>query len=209
MQMELFQLQPVQTVMPNILLILRETQPGENRTRRSITSKHFKKMVFYMKNILLIIATLYFPGNCAIAQTNGYTLEFEDVVTLSVDSLLTPPVGTVITKSYTVPSGMVLKINSGRISRFRQNNITGVLAGFIKVNDNLIIGADTSMPGLLASGTGAYSGSVYHLRPDQPIWAPSNSVVTLGVSVGAVISLTSYPLFSNWFSGVLFRKVPN
>ncbi len=162
-----------------------------------------------MKNAFFFVLVLVCSCKITVAQTNGYTLEFEDVVTLSVDSLIAPAAGTTIIKSYTVPPGMVLKINSGRISSFRQNNFSGVLIGFIKINDNLIIGADTSMAGLLASGTGSAIGSIYRLKPDQPIWAPSNSTVMLGVSVGYVPSIASFPLFSNWFSGVLFRKVPN
>jgi len=171
--------------------------------------KNFKKIQMKKISILTVIIFLY---NHTFSQTNGYTLEFEDVVTLSVDALTSPSAGTTITKTYTVPAGMVLKINSGRISMWKSGNSstnTNIGAvGYIQVDNNLIVGADTSMNGLFGtSASGTIAGSIFRIKPDQPIWVPSNSTVTLGVTVYQTLNL--FTLFSNWFSGVLFRKVPN
>ncbi len=162
--------------------------------------------------IVLFIAIISFQ----FAQSqNGYSLEFEDVVTLSVDSLGSPSSGTTITKSFTVPSGTVLKISSGHISSYNfspQNSGIyppfKIVTGYLKINNNTIIGADSSMASTRFFNREA-NGSIFRIRPDEPIWAPSNSIVTIGVLISNADYIGTLPLFSNWISGVIFRKVPN
>lgn len=163
-------------------------------------------------SILTLIICLY---SHAFAQNNGYSLEFEDVVTLSVDSLSFPSPGT-ITKSFTVPAGTVLKISSGHLSLLANKAYVSstqgrnIVTGFLKINGNTIIGADTSM--MVYNASGSYITSIYRIKPDQPIWAPSNATVTIGVVITDdtfLTAITQATLFSNWISGVLFRKVQN
>jgi hypothetical protein len=157
-----------------------------------------------MKVILFVLTTFHIQK---LFGQNGYSLEFEDVVTLSVDSLIYPTNG-VYTKSYIVPAGTVLKINSGHLSSAAVGTATPkIYTGFLKINNNLIIGADTA---LLNLGTSGYRFLMLRITPEKAIWAPSNATVILGVEINQPLPYsTNGPLFSNWISGVLFRKVSN
>ncbi len=162
-----------------------------------------------MKLIISIIIgiTLLFCKGKAFSQ-NGYRLEFEDVITLSVDTLKAPAIG-IYTKSYTVPTGTVLKINSGRLSLYCEQANAKVYTGFLKINENLIVGADSATTAFTSSsGTGSLHAFILRLTPETPIWAPANSTVVLGVEV-VNTKFSTLALHSNWISGVLFRKVPN
>ncbi|MBL0334926.1 MAG: hypothetical protein IPP73_06305 [Chitinophagaceae bacterium] len=132
-------------------------------------------------------------------------------MTLSVDSIYTPNVITVRTKSFTVPLGTVLKISGGQISMSGQNSGVNfrLTTGFIKIDNNLILGADSLVTNAVSSFNGVYWRSTYRITPDKPIWAPGGATVVLGVDIQSTAGGTSAFLASNWITGVIYRKVAN
>lgn len=108
-----------------------------------------------------------------------------------------------------MPQGTILKINSGHLSSYGAasfaNNVK-YYTGFLKINNDLIVGADTAYG---AEGSTSIKALILRINPENAIWAPSNATVILGVEITSQVNGSPPPLFSNWISGVLFRKVPN
>ena len=142
-----------------------------------------------MKNtfftLLTILTTTYF----SFAQ-NGYTLEFEDVMTLSVETIIGQQISPndVGSKSYTVPAGMVLKITAGCIYNPGANNniVTNLQIGSEIINYNMGSGANMSW---------------------QPMWANAGSVLTL--SYKNTNTTTGKDCTCGYITGTLFRKIAN
>ena len=89
-----------------------------------------------MKSILIFALMLI---SLQSFSQNGYTLEFESTILLSLDTLQIPANGTVRTKQFTVPAGMVLKINSGILTNnYADNSSSYVQRSTLKVGDALI-----------------------------------------------------------------------
>jgi hypothetical protein len=138
---------------------------------------NFKRLK--MKNTLYTLLIMFFVTSISSAQ-NGYTLEFEDVVTLSVESDTIIPAGTV-TKTYTVPANCVLKISSG------------CLFWSSSLNANLKVGSE------IFSFRQTNANNVW-----QPIWAKAGTTITLTSYLS-----TATVLHCGFISGTLFRKVAN
>lgn len=135
-----------------------------------------------MKNTLFTLLTIFATSSFSIAQ-NGYSLEFEDVVTLSVESAIAFPIGATGSKTYTVPANMVLKISTGCL-QYTTNSMYATLT----------IGSET------ITGIQTVTSTLW------PIWASSGTTVTLAF---ANISGTSKEMICGFITGTLFRKVPN
>jgi len=134
-------------------------------------------------NLLAIIAFSISIFNCQ-AQTNGYSLEFEDVVTLSVESNTNVPLGSG-NKTYTVPANCVLKISSGCVMVSGANYFTSVSLG-----SEIITACPTK--------NGASSNDW------QPIWVSAGTLVSLNYTV-----TTTNQIGCGYISGTLFKKVAN
>lgn len=142
-----------------------------------------------MKNtfftLLTILTTTYF----SFAQ-NGYTLEFEDVMTLSVETIIGQQISpnAVGSKSYTVPAGMVLKITAGCFSHTGTTNsvVTNLQIGSEVINYNNASGANLTW---------------------QPLWANAGSVLTL--SYKNTNTTTGRECTCGYITGTLFRKIAN
>lgn len=164
-----------------------------------------------MKSIFLffLLVAIQIP----LFSQNGYRLEFEDVITLSVDSMYIPASPSVRIKSFTVPQGTVLKISGGQISSSGQypggTSNHRIMSGYIKIDDNFIFGADSVTTSGTSTFNGVYWRSTYRINPERAIWAPSGSTVVLGVETHLAGPWGSAFLASNWITGVLYRKVPN
>lgn len=175
---------------------------GEKKIKLIITLKIFIKM---HRLIILVIITL--QNTSLIAQTNGYSLEFADVVTKSIDSIGSISPGT-YTKTYTVPPNHVLKIINGLITTVTSSGSTP-RRGFLKIGDNIITpGTLAPSPGFITDYTGAAGSTanfVIKIFPENPVWAPAGSVVSINVLISS--SVTN--VIGNWFSGILYRMVPN
>lgn len=159
-----------------------------------------------MKSILFYI--LLFTSTVSFSQ-NGYTLEFESTVLFSLDSIAIPPIGTVRTKQYTVPAGMVLKINSGILTtNFSLNSPNYIQYSSLKVGDALITPDQICCQGenflnshAIVIGEGGESMS--------PIWANEGTLIELRYGRGNGYSGNIFGIAGCWFGGVLFRKIPN
>lgn len=161
-----------------------------------------------MKLLILFLMTLF--SKTEIFAQNGYRLEFEDVVTLSVDSINAFSTPNTRTKSYTVPLGTVLKITSGHLSMGGLSSNTRFTIGYLKISDQTIVGSDSVVSFLATYTPNTYWRTTYKITPESPIWAPSGAVVILGVQQdNSATNPNATCGCSNWISGVLFRKVPN
>lgn len=134
---------------------------------------------------LFVIFNLQFSiFNSTQAQNNGYSLEFEDVVTLSVESSVSVPAGS-SSKTYTVPANCVLKISSGCVMTSGSNFVT-----YLSVGNEIIKSVATK------------SGS--NSSPWQTIWASAGTVITLTYTVTNTNDVTC-----GYISGTLYKKVAN
>lgn len=150
---------------------------------------------------------LLIQSNYLTAQ-NGYRLEFEDVVTLSVDTVpnVTIPGNATWTESYTVPANMVLKINSGML----RNSPSGVGIGSLFQLAYLDI--DGNVIGTYLSGYSSTSFADNKFEPylqfsnDNALWVSAGKTIRLTFKNGGNAAL----YYANgWVSGVLFRKISN
>lgn len=157
-----------------------------------------KKIVFFC--MILLLQKVY--------SQNGYRLEFEDVITLSVDSVWVPLTApTTRVKSYTVPLGTVLKITGGHISMIGGGaGITRMMTGYLQIDNQQILGADTNVVTFVSPFKTAII-----IKPDNPIWVPGGSTVSIVAILHATPtgSGTLTMFCSNWITGVVYRKVPN
>lgn len=134
---------------------------------------------------------------------NGYTLEFENTILLSHDTTASIPAGIVKIKQYTVPSGMVLKINGGILNDYLSSN------SFLQLSE-LIIGNQVIKPLFALSSAGPQNVSIAFgggLNGLQPIWANEGTVVQLKYINNTINSIPW--IRGCWISGILFRKIPN
>jgi hypothetical protein len=149
----------------------------------------------------------------SIAQNFGNSLAFHTAITLSNDTTAYPPVGTVLTKSYTVPAGSVLKITGGRLnSPFSDADRSGirlyVYTTTLKIDNNSIFGQGE--PYVINYGT---SGTNFILAPtamkissDEAIWVPEGKTVTLTTTIKTTAATA---VFNCWITGVVFKLVGN
>jgi hypothetical protein len=142
-----------------------------------------------MKNTFFTLLTILTTTSFSFAQ-NGYTLEFEDVMTLSVETIIGQQISpnAVGSKSYTVPAGMVLKITAGCFSHTGTTNsvVTNLQIGSEVINYNNASGANLSW---------------------QPLWANAGSVLTL--SYKNTNTTTGRECICGYITGTLFRKIAN
>jgi hypothetical protein len=153
---------------------------------------------------ILFVAFLYCT-NGAAAQ-NGYSLEFEDVVMLSVDTAVATGsvflVSQTWNKSFTVPANMVLKINAGHLQGQDKTTQFGIYPwaySYLDIGGEKICANMTSDPSKDNYST---------FSNEYSIWVPSGKTVRLtAVTTAYCGGYAALPL--GWVSGVLFRKVPN
>ena len=142
-----------------------------------------------MKNTFFTLLTILTTTSFSFAQ-NGYTLEFEEVMNLSVESVIgqTYAVNATGSKTYTVPAGMVLKITAGCLYNPGGNNavLTNLQIGSEVVNRNSAFAASTNW---------------------QPLWANAGTVLTL--SYKNVHTTTAIDCSCGFITGTLFRKIAN
>jgi hypothetical protein len=160
-----------------------------------------------MKNLFtLLLIVSSFSG----FSQNGYTLEFETTILLSHDTTATIPINTTRIKQYTVPTGMVLKINSGIITDYVSQTLS---AGIFFQNSELVIGnqvikAPFALTTSLAQSVSTVIGG--GINGVQPIWANEGTLLQLKYINNATGTITSISAIKGcWISGVLFRKIPN
>lgn len=137
-----------------------------------------------MKNLLFTLVIFLAATSFSNAQ-NGYSLEFEDVVTLSIESL---PSGTTGSKTYTVPANTVLKISSGCLTYSATYIVTLTVGSEIITNVSTKTQIPTTAP----------------IVAWQPIWAKEGTLVTLTYNAPSGVNITC-----GYISGTLFRKVAN
>ena len=159
-----------------------------------------------MKSILFYI--LLFTSTVSFSQ-NGYTLEFESTVLFSLDTLGIPPNNTVRTKQYTVPAGMVLKINSGILSNhFADNSSSYVQRSSLKVGDAFIYPEQ-----ICCNGDNFQNSQTLVINEGgeamSPIWANEGTLIILKYERIANVTGAVLGISGCWFGGVLFRKIPN
>jgi hypothetical protein len=154
-----------------------------------------------MKNLIIIL--LLISSFTGFSQ-NGYTLEFETTLLLSHDTTATIPTSTTKIKQYTVPAGMVLKINAGVISDFNSSVILYV--------SELLVGNQVIKAPYGFTSTGAQQFSTViggGTNGVQPIWANEGTLVQLKWISTSSASGIFTAIRGCWVSGVLFRKIPN
>lgn len=161
-----------------------------------------------MKNLIILL--LIVSSYSGFSQ-NGYSLEFETTILMSHDSTVlgppyTIPQGTIKIKQYTVPAGMVLKINSGIISDYIATNAA-------LQSSELIVGNQVIKPPFLGSAAQGFQqvstiigGGVDGV---QPIWANEGTLVQLKFTAGNSVNFYLPWIRSCWIGGVVFRKIPN
>jgi hypothetical protein len=159
-----------------------------------------------MKKILIF--TLMLISLRSFSQ-NGYTLEFESTILLSIDSTLMPANGTIRTRQFTVPAGMVLKINSGILTNnYVDNNSTYAQRSTLKVGDAVI-----SPDQICCEGENFRNSNTLIINEGgesmSPIWANEGTVITLTYERMATFTSNILGIAGCWFGGVLFRKIPN
>lgn len=139
---------------------------------------------------LIFLSLILLSSNLLSKAQNGYSLEFEDVMTLSVESVIgqTYAAGATGSKTYTVPANMVLKITGGCI----YNAASGAAS-----YSTLSVGSE------VISFNRQNAGSLTWV----PIWASSGTVITLTYKNNS--TTTAYGLECGYITGVLFRKVAN
>jgi hypothetical protein len=143
-----------------------------------------------MKNLLFTLVMFLAATSFSNAQ-NGYSLEFEDVVTLSVETTAIPGANTG-SKTYTVPANTVLKISSGCISYYNSTNFVTLAVGNETIT-NINTDALTSSNNVIW----------------QPIWAKEGIVITLTYSIDSTTLPNVKSVNCGHISGTLFRKVAN
>jgi hypothetical protein len=157
-----------------------------------------------IKTFFIFIFVLSFCIKGLYAQ-NGYSLEFEDVVLLSVDSSsinsISVPLGICWTKSYTVPANMVLKINAGHIiGKNELQSPTYYVYAYLEIDGKKLLGCSDALKSSSKDNFSTFSN-------DYSVWVPSGKVVKL-VAVSQA-NVTGINFVLGWVSGVLYRKVPN
>ena len=154
-----------------------------------------------MRSILFYV--FLFISSASFSQ-NGYTLEFESTILLSLDTIGNIPANTTKTKSFTVPAGMVLKINSGIIGSVYVN--TGLYQNsWLMVGDLRI-----STPAKNNEQTGQFNTASLTIGGGRdgmgPIWANEGTEV----KINALSNSNGNAFFTTcWIGGVLFRKIAN
>lgn len=123
------------------------------------------------------------------AQSNGYSLEFEDVIFLSLINQPIPA-NSSTSVAYSVPSNMVLKITQGAV--VNKTNFQELL----KIGNYYL------------NGYGFDEGTDNTNSTEWPVlWVPSGTTVTL--SANNLNSSEYTPFKDPFITGVLFRKVAN
>lgn len=167
-----------------------------------------------MNRIALYLIIIACTSKTATAQLNGYSLEFEDVITLSADSdvVITGGQGSVSwSRSYTIPAGQVLKITGGWLMAGGLSLTTHFsYQSFISTNNQKFYGIPAGPTPDVTVG----SPTIYKITHDSPIWITGGQTVSLTMSVEATAgtitgSMTGTIPKGNWITGVVFKKVPN
>lgn len=163
-----------------------------------------------MKKAILLIIFFICIFKSVTAQLNGYSLEFEDVITMSADSdvVITAPISW--SRTFTIPSGQVLKITTGWLFKtLSVSNRTGayLYSTFITVN-----GQKYFAP-VVGPTTDVISGA-FKIIHDSPIWVSGGKTVGITMLVEASSGTVSGSApaaipSGSWITGVLFKKVPN
>jgi hypothetical protein len=156
-----------------------------------------------MKNLfILLLIVSSFSG----FSQNGYTLEFETTILLSHDTTAMIPQSTIKIKQYTVPAGMVLKINSGMLSDYIATHLT------LQTSELIVGNQIIKSPFLGSAAQGIQQVSTIiggGLEGVQPIWANEGTLVQLKFAGGASGNFILPSIRGCWIGGILFRKIPN
>lgn len=154
-----------------------------------------------MKKLLLLF-TLLFVFSKADCQTNGYSLEFDSTLILSLDTVPIPSAPAVRTKQFTVPTGMVLKINSGYLRNYYCN-----FPNYCQ-KTTLTIGSSIISPTHL-SAAGFQDDYLMSFNTSNAIWVNAGQTVVLKFESNTSIPSSWNAISHCWIGGVLFRKIPN
>ena len=150
----------------------------------------------------MVFFSVLFFSNKSFSQANGYSLEFESTIILTLDTVPMPPNNTTRTKTFTVPTGMVLKINSGHLLNIcvATNPITYQQKSTLTINNKTISPMTTTQ-----------SGDWFRINftTDNAIWANEGETVTLKFENTSYTSSVVNGISYCWIGGVLFRKIPN
>jgi hypothetical protein len=155
-----------------------------------------------MKHLLSLLILLLLLNKNSYSQTNGYSLEFESTILLSLDTVPIPPINTVRIKQFTVPAGTVLKINSG----FLRNICVVTNPITYQQKATLSIGNKNISP-ITSSGAGDWF--LISFTTENAIWANAGETVTLKFENTSYSPSTLNSISFCWVGGVLFRKIAN
>jgi hypothetical protein len=145
-----------------------------------------------IKNFLVIALGLTCFSKSLKSQDLGKSLAFQGAVTLSNDTLFNENASVptiLITKTYTVPEGHILKINSGKL----QTN-QGITDYVLTINGQNVIANSTALT----------------FSSENSVWAAPGTQIKL-TTKGNKNALGSFvsSLSNFWISGVLFKILEN
>ncbi len=164
-------------------------------------------MKLIKKSIFFIVAVLM--SSTVFSQSTGNTLEFNSVVTLSLDKHdYNFSSSEVLTKTYTVADDCVMKIVSGRLSfvphpSYGLPTTTDNVITKLYIGDEIIYGR---FIGHLEENSNLTFGDFgYYITSDNPIWVTGGTEVK--IEIECISSINSSGVFCH-FSGVVFKVVP-